>query len=53
MLVPHNVRMISSNVRKIKESPNLTKVKSHVMLVLYNVRMTSLNVRKKYENCRM
>ena len=46
MLVLYNVRMISSNVRKIKESPNLTKVKSHVMLVLYNVRMTSLNVRK-------
>ena len=47
ILVLHNVRMISSNVRKkIKEPPNVTKVQSHVMLILRNVRMMLLNVRK-------
>ena len=33
--------------KKIKESLNVTKVQSHVMLVLYNVRMVPSNVRKK------
>ena len=48
MLVLHNVRIVSSNVRKkIKEPPNVTKVQSHVMLVLYNVRVVPSNVRKK------
>ena len=47
MLVMHNMRMVSSNVRKkIKEPPNVTKVRSHVMLVLHIVRMVPSNVRK-------
>ena len=33
--------------KKIRESPNVTKVQSHVMLVLHNVRMIASNVRKK------
>ena len=32
---------------KKKESPNVTKLQSHVMLVLHNMRMVPLNVRKK------
>ena len=47
MLELHNVRMESSNVRKIKEPPNVTKVQSHVMLILHNVKMVPSNVRKK------
>ena len=47
MLVLHNVRIVPSNVRKIKESPNVIKVELHVMLILHNLRMISLNVRKK------
>ena len=47
MLVLHNVRMVPSNVRKkLRESPNVTKVQSHVMLVLHNVRIVPSNVRK-------
>ena len=47
MLVLHNVRIVLSNVRKkIKESPNVTKVQSHMILVLRNVRMVPSNVRK-------
>jgi len=47
MLVLHNVRMVSSNVRKkIIELPNVTKVQSHAMLLLHNVRMVLSNVRK-------
>ena len=34
-------------LEKIKESPNVTRVQSHVMLVLHNVRMKLSNVRKK------
>ena len=33
--------------KKIRKSPNVTKVQSHVMLVPYNLRMVLLNVRKK------
>ena len=48
MLVLHNVKIVSSNVRKkIKESLNVTKVQSYLMLVLYNVRMVPSNVGKK------
>ena len=50
MLELHNVRMESSNVRKIKESPNVTKVQSHMMLILHNVKMVPSNVRKKSLN---
>ena len=48
MLVLHNVKMVSSNVRKkkIKKLLNVTKVQLHVMLVLRNVRMVPSNVRK-------
>ena len=47
MLVLHNVRMESSNVRKkIRKPPNVTKVLSHVMLKLHNMRMELSNVRK-------
>ena len=42
------MRMKLSNVRKkIRESPNVTKKLSHVMLELYNVGMEVSNVRKK------
>ena len=48
ILVPHNVRMVPSNVRKKKrELSNVTKVQSHVMLVSHNVRMIPSNVKKK------
>ena len=48
MLVLHNVRMKSSNVKKKKKVPsNVTKVFLNVMLELYNVRMKLSNVRKK------
>ena len=33
--------------KKIRESPNVTKVQSHVMLVLHNMRMIASNVRQK------
>ena len=47
MLVLHNMKMVSSNMRnKIKEPPNVTKAQSHVMLVLHNLRMVPSNVRK-------
>ena len=47
MLVLHNVRMESSNVRKkIRKPPNVTKVLSHVMLKLHNMRMELSNERK-------
>ena len=43
------MKLESSNVRKkkIRESPNVRKELSHVMLELHNVRMKSSNVRKK------
>ena len=41
------MRIKPSNVRKIKEPPNVTKVQSYVMLILHNVKMKSSNVRKK------
>ena len=47
MLVLHNMRMVPSNVRKIREPPNVTKVQSHVKLILHNVRIIQLNVKKK------
>ena len=47
MLVLLNVIMEPSNVRKkIREPPNVTKEKSHMILKLHNVRMKLLNVRK-------
>ena len=47
MLVLSNVIMESSNVRKkIREPPNVTKEKSHVILELHNMRMKSSNVTK-------
>ena len=33
--------------KKIRESPNVTKVQLYVMLVLYNMRTVASNVRKK------
>ena len=39
--------MVPSNVKKIKEPPNVTKVQSHVMLVLHNIIMVPSNVKKK------
>ena len=33
--------------KKIRESPNVTKVQLYVMLVLYNMRTVPSNVRKK------
>ena len=33
--------------KQIRESPNVTKVQSHVMLVLHNERMIPSNVRNK------
>ena len=47
MLVLHNVRIESSNVKKTKEPPNVTKELSHMILELNNVRMKLSNVRKK------
>ena len=48
ILVLHNVRMRSSNVRKkIMELPNVTKIESHMMLILHNVRMVPSNMKKK------
>ena len=47
ILVLHNMRMIPSNVKKIREPPNVTKVLSHVKLVLHNMKIVQLNVRKK------
>ena len=48
MLVLHNVRTVQLNARKkIRESPNVTKVQSHVMLVLHNVMMIPSNVKKE------
>ena len=49
ILVLHNVRIKLSNVRKKKESPNVTKELSNVILEQYNVRMKPSNVRKKRE----
>ena len=47
ILVLSNVTMKPSNVRKqIRESSNVTKVQSHVMLLPHNVRMVPSNVRK-------
>ena len=46
ILVPH-MTMETSNMRKITEPLNLTRVQSHVMLVLNNMRIKPLNVRKK------
>ena len=47
MLVLHNVKMVSSNVRKkIKKPPNVTKVQSDVMLILHNLRIVLSNLRK-------
>ena len=52
----HNVRMKLSNVskkkitikyeKKIRVSPNVTKVWLKVILILHNVRIESLNMRK-------
>ena len=40
--------MESSNVRKkIRESPNVTKAQSHVILELHNMKIELSNVRKK------
>jgi len=47
MLVLHNMRIKSSNMRKKKEPLNLTKVLSNVMLVLPNVTTELSNMRKK------
>ena len=50
MLVLRNVRTVPSNVRKkLRESPNVTKVQLHVILVLHNVKMIPSNVRKNKE----
>ena len=49
MVLP-NVTMGQSNMRekkKIRVPPNVTKVRSEVMLVLNNVRIEPSNVRKK------
>ena len=46
ILVPHNIRMVQSNVKKIRKPQNMTKVQSHVMLVLYNVMIVSSSVKK-------
>ena len=44
-----NVRNVRSNVilKKVKESPNVTKELSYMILKPHNVRMKLLNVRKK------
>ena len=47
MLELHNVKMESSNVKKIKEQSNVTKEILHVMLKLHNVRMKPSNEKKK------
>ena len=48
MLVPHNVIMKQSNLRKKNRVPlNVIKIESDAMLVLFNVTMESSNVRKK------
>jgi len=48
MLVPPNVTMKLLNVRKkIRITPNVTKVWSNVMLVLPNVTIELSKVRKK------
>ena len=47
--VPPNVRNVRSNVilKKVKESPNVIKELSYVILKPHNVRMELSNVRKK------
>ena len=47
--VPPNVRNVRPNVilKKVKESPNMTKELSYVILKPYIVRMELSNVRKK------
>ena len=48
MLVLLNKTMKPSNVRKkVRESPNVRKKRSHVILKLHNVRIKPSNVRKK------
>ena len=48
MLELHNVRMEPSSVRKkVRESPNVTKEPSYVILKPHNVRMEPSDVRKK------
>jgi len=49
MLVLYNVTIEPSFVRKKIESPNVTKMQSHVILILHNLKMVSSNVRKKYK----
>ena len=36
--------------KKVRESPNMKKELSHVILKLYNVKMEPSSVRKKYGN---
>ena len=50
MLKLYNMRIKPSNVRKIKEPPNVTKVQSYMTLMLHNVKMESSNVRKKWNH---
>lgn len=48
MLVLPNVKLVSFNVsKKIRESWNVTKVQSYVMLVLHKVTMEPFNISKK------
>ena len=48
MLVLLNKTMKPSNVRKkVRESPNVRKKRSHVILKLHNVRIKPSNVKKK------
>ena len=49
MLKPHNVRMDGTVKceKKLRESSNVRKELSHMMLELHNVRMEPSNVRKK------
>ena len=45
--IQSHVNIVPSNVRKkIRESLNVTKIQSQVMLVLHNLRIVPLNVRK-------
>ena len=49
-LVLHNVRMVSSNVRKkIREPLNVTKIQSQMTLILHNMKMVPSNVIKYKE----
>ena len=47
MLVLPNLTIEPSNVRKKKESLNVIKVQSHMILILHNLKMVLSNVRKK------